>query len=184
MADFGAAAPSDEARQIAQWSVSTGDHQGMPFAVVDKKQARVYVFNGDGKLAGDTPALLGESVGDQSAPDVGDHTQSGFVPLEERTTPAGRFVSEPGQNLSGEHVVWVDYSAAFAIHRLRPGASMKAREARLASPSPADKRVSLGCVIVPPPFYEQVVQRVLGRTRAVVYVLPETTPVREVFAAM
>jgi hypothetical protein len=33
--------------------------------------------------------------------------------------------------------------------------------------------VSLGCVVVPVTFYADVVQPLLGRSRAVIYVLPE-----------
>ncbi|MDB5874390.1 MAG: hypothetical protein JWQ07_3832 [Ramlibacter sp.] len=183
-ADFGGQGASADTQYVAQWIMETADHRGLPFAVVDKRQARIYVFEGSGRLLGAAPALLGETVGDQSSPDVGEHTQAGAVPLDERTTPAGRFLSEPGRNLSGEQVVWVDYDAAFAIHRLRAGASKRGREARLASPKPQDKRASLGCVVVPVAFYENVVQPMLGKGRAVVYVLPETQPVREMFGAL
>jgi hypothetical protein len=179
--DFGAHPASRDARYVAAWAMESADHHGLPFAVIDKKDARVYVFDGSGRLSGATPALLGQALGDLSLPGVGEHTQAGEVPLHERTTPAGRFVSAPGRNLSGEHVVWVDYAAAFAIHRLRAGASLRAREARLASATPEDNRASLGCVIVPAAFYDTVVQPMLGRSRAVVYVLPEMRPVREVF---
>jgi hypothetical protein len=77
-------------------------------------------------------------------------------------------------------VIWVDYDSAFAIHRLRPGRSFKAREARLANGTPAERRVSYGCVVVPVRFYEDVVQRWLGQGRAVVYVLPESGSAREI----
>ena len=179
--DFGAQRASDDARYVAQWAMESADHHGLPFAVVDKKDARVYVFDGGGRLSGAAPVLLGEAIGDSSAPEVGEHTQAGEVPLHERTTPAGRFISQPGRNLAGENVVWVDYAAAFAIHRVRAGASLRAREARLASATAEDNRASLGCVVVPAAFYENVVEPMLGRSRAVVYVLPETRPVREVF---
>ena len=181
--DFVAQLASEDARFVADWVMGSADHQGLPFAVVDKKSARIYVFDAGGRLSGVAPALLGQTVGDESAPDVGLHTQAGEVPVQERTTPAGRFVSKPGRNLSGEHVVWVDYTTAFAIHRLRPGASLRSREARLASDSPDDNRASLGCVVVPPAFYDEVVQPLLGRSRAVIYVLPETRSVRDVFGA-
>ena len=180
VADFASARPSPEARYVANWAVE-GDAAGMPFVVVDKKQARVYVFERGGKLVGTSAALLGQAVGDSSALGVGQRTQNGTLSAADRTTPAGRFVSQPGRNLQGEKVVWVDYAAAFAIHRVRPGASKEQREERLATPSPDDNRVSLGCVVVPVAFYERVVQPLLGSVRGVVYVLPETTPVHEMF---
>lgn len=164
---------SAEARQRANWVVKSGDHRGRPFAIVDKNAASLYVFDARGRLAGASAALLGQAVGDRSAANVGERAQRGHVPLHQRTTPAGRFISEPGRNLGGEHVVWVDYEAAFAIHRLRPGASRRAREARLASATPHDNRASLGCVVVPAGFYDKVVRRLMGHSRGVVYVLPE-----------
>lgn len=182
--EFGAQRASDDARFVADWIMDSADHRGMPFAVVDKKDARIYVFESGGRLSGSAPALLGQAVGDDSSPDVGAHTQAGEVPLLERTTPAGRYISQPGRNLEGEHVVWVDYAAALAIHRVRPGVTLRSREARLASATPDDNRASLGCVVVPEAFYDNVVQPLLGRSRAVVYVLPETRPVREIFGAL
>ena len=59
---------------------------------------------------------------------------------------------------------------------MRPGPSRERREQRLASGTPADNRVSLGCIVVPVAVYEQVVSPVLGRSRGVVYVLPERQP--------
>jgi hypothetical protein len=70
-------------------------------------------------------------------------------------------------------VVWIDYDSALAIHRLRPGPSQQHRATRLASADPKARRVSAGCVVVPVAFYEAVVSPVLGRSRAVVYVMPE-----------
>ncbi|MDF2463682.1 MAG: hypothetical protein K0Q43_1917 [Ramlibacter sp.] len=182
--EFGVQHASDDARFVTNWILDADDHRGMPFAVVDKKDARIYVFDAGGRLSGSAPALLGQAVGDDSAPDVGAHTQAGEVPIPERTTPAGRYISRPGRNLDGEHVVWVDYAAAVAIHRVRPGANLRSRQARLASATPDDNRASLGCVVVPEAFYDTVVQPLLGRSRAVVYVLPETRPVHEIFGAL
>ena len=160
------------------------DNTARPFAIVDKRAARLYVFAADGTLRGHSPVLVGSTWGDHIVPGVGERAQENAVRDDERTTPAGRFDAVPGQNLSGEHVVWVDYASAFAIHRLRPGRSFKVRAQRLAGANPAAKRLSLGCVIAPVAFYEQVVQPVLGAARSVVYVLPETRPLREVFATL
>ena len=73
----------------------------------------------------------------------------------------------------GEDIVWIDYEASLAIHRLRPSAPAERRPQRLASESPGDKRISFGCVVVSPEFFEQVVQPSLGHERGLVYVLPE-----------
>jgi hypothetical protein len=176
--------PSEDARSLVGWVQRSGDAHGRPYAVVDKRSAHIYVFHPDGRLAGHSPALLGSAPGDHTVAGVGEHAQSGHVPPAERTTPAGRFEASPGENRTGEHVIWVDYESAFAIHRLRPGFSYQARNGRLASGQAAARRVSWGCVVVPVPFYEQVVQRVLGAARSVVYVLPESRTVQGFMRAL
>jgi hypothetical protein len=178
--DFRGESASEEARAVAQWSLASGDARGRPFAVVDKKDARLFVFSGSGRLLGATPALLGLARGDDSAAGVGRKVSTG-IPLHERTTPAGRFESEPGHNLGGEAIVWIDYDAAVAIHRMRPAAPSQRRPQRLASGSPEDNRISLGCVVVDEDFYLKVVAPSLGRQRGVVYVLPETRDWRAQF---
>ncbi len=172
--------PSADARDVAGWVLATQDHAGLPFAIVDKKAAMVYLFGADGHLRGASPALLGLAVGDDGAPNLNQRDLSGLA-VHERTTPAGRYDARPGRNLLGEHVIWVDYGAALAIHRLRPAPAQERRPARLASPTPDDNRISLGCVVVPVAFYEQAVLPLIGQGRSVVYVLPERRPLREVF---
>nr|WP_316644209.1 hypothetical protein [uncultured Roseateles sp.] len=178
--DFGTETPSSDARQMAQWVLDASDHQAQPFAIVDKKDARLFVFGADGRLLGATPALLGQTPGDHGLSDMQGRAPAQLLPAE-RTTPAGRFVSEPGHNLQGEAVVWFNYAAALAIHRLRPAPAQERRPQRLLSETPDDNRISLGCVIVAPGFYDAVVAPVLGRQRGVVYVLPETRPVQSLF---
>lgn len=177
-ANFQGIVVSAEARQMARFAVEGRDAGGLPFAVVDKREARLLVFSGDGRLVGATPALLGLARGDTVAPGVGAMVETGIPPAL-RTTPSGRYESIAGPNLKGETVIWVDYDAAFAIHRLRPSAPSERRAERLASPSPDDNRISLGCVVVAGDFFDRVVLPVLGHGAGVVYVLPEppSTPV-------
>jgi hypothetical protein len=181
--EFLATHPSADARSVVDWVAERKDAKGRPFAVVDKRAAHIYVFHPDGRLAGHSAALLGSTFGDHTVPGVGDRAQVGRVGPEERTTPAGRFEAAPGENAKGEHVVWVDYQNAFAIHRLRPGFAYQARTARFANGRAAGMRVSWGCVVVPVSFYQRVVEPVLGRSRSVVYVLPEASPLRTAFHA-
>lgn len=182
-ADFAGEHASDEARYVADWAMDTRDHGHRPFAVVDKKAARIFVFSALGKLLGTAPVLLGLTPGDTGTPGLNKSDLS-RLPARERTTPAGRFASEPGRNLKGEDIVWIDYDAALAIHRLRASPASERRAERLASPTIDDNRISLGCVVVPVAFYENVVRPVLGRSPGVVYVLPETRSAREVFGAL
>ena len=167
----------DDPQQLARAVVARAEHAGRPFAVVDKRLAQILVFDARGTLVGRSAALLGRALGDASAPGVGRRTQLGSLRDSNRTTPAGRFASEPGRNQDGEAVVWIDYDAALAIHRLRGGPDHASRNRRLAGIDPLARRVSAGCVVVPGAFYDEVVQPMLGRGRGLVLVMPETSAV-------
>lgn len=181
-ADFGTEAASAEARQVADWVVDSGDNQAMPFAVVDKKNARVYVWDAGGHLRGVASALLGLAVGDDAVPGIGDRPLSGIRP-EERTTPAGRFVASLDRNLRGGDILWVDYQGAVSLHPVVTGTPLERRAQRLTSPTPLDNRISYGCINVPVAFFSKVVKPVFTGTNGVVYVLPEIRTARQVFAS-
>ena len=163
----------DDPLLLARALVARADNASRPFAVVDKRQAQILVFDAGGVLVGRSAALLGRALGDASAPGVGLRTQQGRLRDGDRTTPAGRFVSEPGRNRDGEAIVWVDYEAAVAIHRLRGGPEHASRSRRLAGSDPLARRVSAGCVVVPEAFYDSVVQPLLGHQRGLVLVMPD-----------
>ncbi|WP_372827921.1 hypothetical protein [Polaromonas sp.] len=182
VADFRGEDASPDASQMANWVMHTGDHRGMPFVIVDKRQARVFVFRPDGTLDGATPALMGSAIGDDSVHGIGEREMSAILP-HERTTPAGRFVTQPGINSLGEDIVWVDYNVAVSMHRVRAREPKERRLERLASATPDDNRISFGCINLPVSFYETVVKPALGASRGVVYVLPETRPLQAVFEA-
>ena len=63
------------------------------------------------------------------------------------------------------------------MHRVRLVDPKERRLERLASPDPAERRISYGCINVPVAFFDSVVWPLLGSTRAVVYVLPEVRDV-------
>jgi hypothetical protein len=180
-ADFDSRPASADARFIADWAADSGDNHGLPFIILDKRDARVFAFAADGRLIDSSPVLLGATPGDDSVEGIGTRPMT-QVRQNEKTTPAGRFVASAGRNASGEEVVWVDYAAAVSMHRVRLVDPKERRLERLASPNPADRRISYGCINVPVAFFESVVWPLLGSSRAVVYVLPETRSVTEVFA--
>lgn len=181
LADFGNATPSDEAVHVANWVSYTRNNRGKPFVLIDKKQARLYVFDARGKLKKDSPVLLGKAVGDDSAPGVGDKPLSQLTD-DEKTTPAGRFLAQPGRNTHGADILWIDYKAAVSMHRLInvPG---EQRAERMATPEIDDNRISNGCVNVPPAFYNSVLKPAVGSRGAYVYVLPETRSPQKVFGS-
>ncbi|MBT9475838.1 MAG: hypothetical protein IV091_08300 [Polaromonas sp.] len=181
-ANFGQASPSREARHVADWVVDSGDNGSLPFVVVDKVDARVFVFEPGGQLRGESPALLGLAIGDEAVPGIGQRKLSSIRP-EERTTSAGRFVAAQDRNLQGKEILWIDYDAAISLHPVVTGTARERRAERLATPSPLDNRVSYGCINVPVPFYKNVVGPAFTGTDGIVYVLPETRSVREVFGS-
>ena len=172
---------SADARYVEHWIREKGDDHGRPFVIVDKKAARIFVFGAGGKLVGASSTILGQSRGDVPVPGAGQKDPSQLL-LNERKTPAGRFESIPGKNLHGEPVVWVDYETGIAIHRVRPGISQMKRDASLATEDPNNKRLSLGCVVVPENFFWSVVIPTMGHDHGMVYVLPEDGPVQAMFA--
>ncbi|MDP2417332.1 MAG: hypothetical protein U1D25_02475 [Hydrogenophaga sp.] len=181
-AHFGQSEPSREARHVADWVVDSGDNGGMPFVVVDKVDARVFVFDARGHLQGAASALLGLAIGDEAVPGIGQRKLSSIRP-EERTTSAGRFVATQDRNLQGKEILWVDYDAAISLHPVITGHATERRAQRLDSPSPLDNRISYGCINVPVQFYKDVVSPAFRATDGIVYVLPETRSAREVFGS-
>ncbi|MHB8915184.1 MAG: hypothetical protein ACYC4K_05155 [Thiobacillus sp.] len=179
-AHFASVRPSSKARNMADWVVVSRDNGSMPFAIVDKEDAKVFVFNADGRLRGTTPVLLGLAVGDDAVPGIGDRPLSS-IRDDERTTPAGRFVAELDRNLRGKEILWVDYDGAVSMHPVVSTSSRERRLERLASPSPLDNRISYGCINVPTKFFADVIRPAFKGTNGIVYVLPETKPLNEVF---
>ena len=180
LADFAGAPASSDARQIADWVIATGDNRSLPFVIVDKKATEVFVFDGHGRLSGASSALLGLARGDDSAPGVGDRKLSDIRP-DERTTPAGRFVASLGYGLGKQDILWVDYKTALALHRILATNSREHRLQRLAAPSARDHRITFGCINVPVSFYDRIVQPAFTGTSGVVYILPETKTIADVF---
>lgn len=178
--DFGREKPSANTRLVASWIVESNDQRGLPFAIIDKPNARLFVFTAEGKLKGAAPVLLGLARGDGSVPGIGSRPIADIRPAE-RTTPAGRFVTEPGRNANGEDIVWVDYDNAISMHRVRPNNPAERRLQRLASRTAADNRISYGCINVPTGFYNEVVNPTFGRAKGLVYVLPDIQSMQTVF---
>lgn len=181
-ADFRSERVSVDAREVADWIVASADNRGLPFVIVDKKDARVFVFDAAGRIRGAAPALLGVARGDHAVPGIGERDYS-EMPPKDRTTPAGRFVAALGMSTRGEDVLWVDYEGAVSLHRVVTARPKERRLQRLATPTPLDNRISYGCINVPARFYESVVRPAFSGTEGIAYVLPETRPVRELFGS-
>jgi hypothetical protein len=175
-------AASAEARQMADWVVDSGDNKHMPFVILDKKEAKVYVFHAHGGLRGAAPVLLGITVGDDSFPGVGNKPLREVKP-EEKTTPAGRFLAASDKNNHGADIVWIDYESSVSLHAVVKGTPAERRAERLVSPIPSERRISFGCVNVPTTFFRTTLLPSFKKSDGIVYVLPETRETKQSFAA-
>lgn len=173
---------SEAVAQMTNWVIASGDNGGLPFIVIDKITGEVVVFDAQGQPLGSAPALLGITPGDESSPGVGDRELSAIKP-EDRTTPAGRFVAKFGTARGKRSVFWVDYATSISLHAVVTRNKKERRLERLKSPSPEDNRITYGCINVPASFYATVVRPLFKDTAGVVYILPETKPLKEVFLA-
>lgn len=181
-ASFQHESASLDVRQVADWVVDSDDNRGLPFVILDKKEAKVFVFHANGGLRSAAPALIGLAVGDDAVPGIGQRKLSSILP-EERTTPAGRFVAALDRNLQGKEILWVDYDGAISLHPVITTNPQEHRAERLATPTPLDNRISYGCINVPADFFRKVIHPTFARSNGIVYVLPEIRSAREVFGS-
>lgn len=173
-------APSEDAARMLSWIAAAHDNGSLPYIVIDKRNASLLLFRADGTAVGQTPVLIGVGVGDDSSPGIGAKTLAQIGPAE-RTTPAGRFVAKFGLAVGHTRVLWVDYANSVALHAVITTNKKEHRVARLLSPTPDDNRISFGCINVGTSFYSAKVRPLFQKTGGVVYILPDTKPLDEVF---
>ena len=179
-AEFGAVKPTAAAREMADWIVSRRDNGKLPFMVLDKVDARLYVFEPNGELVDDTPVLLGSAHGDDTFPGIGNVPIKDVKPYQ-RTTAAGRFVTQPGLDIDHTDVVWLDYDAALAMHRVINKVKSEHRLQRIVSPDPRVRRISWGCINIPIDFFDRRISPVFGKGRGIAYIIPEVKTFAQVF---
>jgi len=181
-AQFQDQAAPDAVRHMADWVTDSADNGGLPFAILDKPVAKVFVFDKNGQLLGTASVLVGLAPGDDSVPGIGTMPLTAITP-DMRTTPAGRFVAALGHDLGKLDVLWVDYPDAISLHRVINTNLAEHRLKRIVSQAPADHRISFGCINVPAKFFDSVVDPTFKDTKGVVYILPEVKPMQAVFPA-
>ena len=172
---------SAEVHTVIGWILQSHDHQDLPFAVVDKIHAHVFIFNNAGDFLGDAPVLLGLALGDDGVTGIGDRALSRIRP-KERITPSGRFIANLARNIMDEEILWVDYEQSISMHALRNVNPKEQRLQRLTSPTVLDNRISYGCINVPTAFWRDIVVPAFTDSPGVVYVLPEVRSVQTEFA--
>lgn len=171
---------SDAANRMIAWIAAEHDNKGLPYAVIDKQTASLILFDGKGGVRGEVPVLLGIGIGDDSTPGVGAKDLDEIGPAE-RTTPAGRFVAKFGRAFGRQRVLWVDYANSVALHAVITTHKKDRRVERLLSPAPDDNRITFGCINVGTRFYTGTLGPLFRKKGGIVYVLPDTRPLDDVF---
>ncbi|HEX2966380.1 MAG TPA: hypothetical protein VHO84_11365 [Syntrophorhabdaceae bacterium] len=179
-ADFTRESKSREVQRLADWIAGSGDNDGLPYIVIDKTEAKIFVFNKASRFLAASPALIGLAKGDESVPGIGEREISEIRP-EERTTPAGRFVAWLGYDLEQNDVLWVEYDTSVTLHRVIINKPEERRLQRLATRTPKDNRITYGCINVPSKFFDRTIKTVFDGTDGIVYILPEKKSTHEIF---
>ena len=169
------------AKRVAEWVAASGDNHSLPYAIIDKTNALLFLFDAKGKPLDEVPVLIGIAAGDDASPGIGSKKLAEIGPAE-KTTPAGRFLAKFGLPFGRERILWVDYATSVAIHPI-PADAAKAerRRERMLSSMPDDNRITFGCINVPKAFYRNVLRRQFQKKGGYVYVLPDTKPLEAVF---
>ena len=173
--------PSAAAARVVDWVAASQDNHALPYAIIDKSNASLFLFDGKGKPLGAVPVLIGIAEGDDASPGIGSKNLAEIGPAE-KTTPAGRFLAKFGLAAGKERILWVDYATSVALHPIPMGASKKERRrARMLSLTSEDNRITFGCINVPDAFYSKSVRPRFQKKGGYVYVLPDTKPLETVF---
>ena len=171
--------PTPQAARILNWVTGAADNKALPYVVLDKAAARIWLYDGKGKRIADAPVLVGIALGDDATPGVGAKSLAEIGPAE-KTTPAGRFLAKFGVAAGKTRVLWVDYATSVVLHTIPPGNPKEKRVDRMLSPDIADNRITFGCINVPKAFYAKV-GPLFRKKGGYVYILPDVKPVEEVF---
>ena len=147
---------SPQVHRIASWIIATNDHGDLPFVVIDKSHAKLFAFNGSGRLLGSTLVTMDRGHG---------------MPSASASAPAGRFVADNWHSGGAGRIGWANSAAVFYVHGTASAASAQPMQSE-ASPHHAIAGASLQ---VPEDFYRRYLEP-LGHQGSVAYVLPGALP--------
>jgi hypothetical protein len=162
---------TDEVAYVAEMAIKSGDNKKRPFIILQKKQARIYVYDRSGCLLSYAPVLLGLAIGDELSPEIARLPLSQIKPSN-RITPSGRYLAEIGKDTHGNEVLWVDFNSNLAIHPVI-NVPHQNRPERLLSETIEDNRISWGCINVPKLFFRKYIVKNFATKKGMVYILPE-----------
>ncbi len=178
--DFKQQTFSPEVKYVANWVAESHDNQRLPFVIIDKINAKVFVFDAGGHLLGVDAALLGMGRGDRYDAGASNQKISSVKPAD-RITPAGRFIVSLQRDNHGKEILLIDYDASIAMHPVVKGTPAERRAERLNSATAQDNRISYGCINVPVRFYQEIVSPTFTKTNGIVYILPEASSANKMF---
>ncbi|MBB3860763.1 hypothetical protein GGQ88_002032 [Novosphingobium hassiacum] len=173
---------SEAATRVVNWVASAKDNAALPYVVIDKPSATLYLFDAKGRQVATSPVLLGIALGDDATPGIGSKNLSEIGPAE-KTTPAGRFLAKFGVAAGKQRVLWVDYATSVALHPIPPVTKANKkdhRKDRMLSPTIDDNRITYGCINVTKVTYAKV-SKLFGKKGGYVYILPDLKPVEDAF---
>ena len=136
-ADFASHAASADARFVADWVADSGDSRGLPYLILDKRDARLFVFAADGRLIDSSPVLLGAAPGDDSVAGIGTRPMDQRPRTKRRPLPPAASSPRPGGTPPARKSSGSTTHAAVSMHRVRLVDPKERRLERLASPDPA-----------------------------------------------
>lgn len=157
---------SNDANALVSFVEATADHDNKPYLIADKKSGVIHVMSADHKVIKSSSALYGRESGDSMG--VG-------------KTPSGAFtikITKAPQSYGGDIAQFASIKEGeYSVHRM---INVKGQERgkRIASTDPSVKRISDGCVNVPPEFYNAYISK--GEVHKI-YVLPEEQTVADTF---
>ena len=157
-----------DANAVNNYVQENNDTNGKPYVVADKRGGVVYLYDGEGNLINESPALFGREVSDATTTN---------------STPAGKFKLSYiptdqvgyGGSVQGFATQGTDKDTGatrvLALHRVWTQNPAQNRPARLTSKTTSDNRISNGCINVPNDFYNANLD---GKFDGFIYVIPET----------
>lgn len=171
---------SPTAARVAAWIAAEGDNHALPYIIIDKPAARLFLYDAKGAFVGDAPVLIGIAPGDDATPGIGAKSLAEIGPAE-KTTPAGRYLAKFGLAAGRQRVLWVDFATSVALHTIPTGAPKEQRTKRMLSPEIDDNRITFGCINVPKAIYGRDISPMFAKKGGYVYILPDTNPVESYF---
>jgi hypothetical protein len=164
---------SETAKGVYRSMAPVAMESGKGFIIADKPTGMIHLFNADGSMLDQAPALYGKDVGDT----LGKSSLEGGPKI----TPSGKYTLEFNRD-SGytggatfRLVETEDNTGFVAIHAVYVGDPKENRLKKLSSANPNDKRASYGCInTTNDTFLKKLLPNTAKFDGGMVFVLPDS----------